>query len=144
MSTFALWQVSLWSFSRSQGFPCPMVSCCPSAAPSSSQRSEHGACWHLMSCVQANLSFFFHYPGMYCHLIFMYAILPDKYDLLPGNSSDVHSVPCSNYGSVPRRRRVLPSPCYTCQPGRDCLMPFHASLLLANTSKGRNEMNIFA
>lgn len=40
-------------------------------------------------------------PGMYCHLIFMYAILPDKYDLLPGNSSDVHSVPCSNYGSVP-------------------------------------------
>lgn len=38
---------------------------------------------------------------MYCHLIFMYAILPDKYDLLPGNSSDVHSVPCSNYGSAP-------------------------------------------
>lgn len=37
---------------------------------------------------------------MYCHLIFMYAILPDKYDLLPGNSSDVHSVPCSNYGSA--------------------------------------------
>lgn len=43
----------------------------------------------ILSCVQANLSFFFHYPGMYCHLIFMYAILPDKYDLLLGNSSDV-------------------------------------------------------
>lgn len=96
-----LWQVCLWRFSRGQGFPCPKVSRCPGAAPGSRRRSEHGAHQHLTSCVQANLSFFFHYPGMYCHLIFMYAILPDKYDLLPGNSSDVHSVPCSNYGSVP-------------------------------------------
>lgn len=82
-----------------RAFPVPGL-CCPGAAGGSRWRSEHGARRHLTSCVQANLSFFFHYLGMYCHLIFMYAILPDKYDLLPGNSSDVHSVPRSNYGSV--------------------------------------------
>jgi len=90
-----------------RGFPCPTVAHCPGDAPdrpcqASCRRSEQGSCLHLASGVQANLSFFFHYPGMYCHLIFMYAILPDKYDLLPGNSSDVHSVPCSNYGSHSR------------------------------------------
>lgn len=99
-------QVCLWMSSRGWGFLCLTVTCCPVLLPSghaagqaSCRCSEPGPRLHLTGCVQANLSFFFHYPGMYCHLIFMYAILPDKYDLLPGNSSDVHSVPCSNYGS---------------------------------------------
>lgn len=69
----------------------------------SSHPSTHRARQPFLSCVWANLSFFSHYPGMYCHLIFMYAILPDKYDLLPGNSSDIHSAPCSNYSSHPQR-----------------------------------------
>lgn len=94
VSVLPLWQVCPWRFPGARPFPAPQ-------SRGSCRRSERGAHQHLTSCVQANLSFFFHYLGMYCHLIFMYAILPDKYDLLPGNSSDVHSVPCSNYGSVP-------------------------------------------
>lgn len=83
------------------GFSLPHALLLPRRRSRLPRRSELGAHRHLTSCVQANLSFFFHYLGMYCHLILMYAILPDKYDLLPGNSSDVHSVPCSNYGSAP-------------------------------------------
>lgn len=85
-------------FPGARAVPAPRGPSAPAPLPAP---PALGARRHLTSCVQANLSFFFHYLGMYCHLIFMYAILPDKYDLLPGNSSDVHSVPCSNYGSVP-------------------------------------------
>lgn len=91
---------------RARAFPASqlptapaILQTCRAAGQASCRSSKPGPRLHLTCCVQANLSFFFHYPGMYCHLIFMYAILPDKYDLLPGNSSDVHSVPCSNYGS---------------------------------------------
>lgn len=100
-----------------------------SPAPQSSHPTPHRARQPLLSCVWANLSFFFHYPGMYCHLIFMYAILPDKYDLLSGNSSDVHSAPCSNYGSHPRRS----GPVVHLSDGSWCgWTPLYASPMLAN------------
>lgn len=133
------------SLARQEVFTLPLSQCCPwrfpgpglslphscplprrysktcrAAGQASCRSSKPGPRLHLTCCVQANLSFFFHYPGMYCHLIFMYAILPDKYDLLPGNSSDVHSVPCSNYGSHSWHGggRAAAARWYTCQTGR--------------------------
>lgn len=104
---------------------------CGQEVPSSqsSHPTPHRARQPLLSCVRANLSFFSHYPGMYCHLIFMYAILPDKYDLLPGNSSDIHSAPCSNYSSHPQRG----GPVVHLSDGSRCgRTPLHASPILAN------------
>lgn len=119
--------------------------------PGCLQQPPHAACTRckahqpLLRCVWANLSFFFHYAGMYCHLIFMYAVLPDKYDLLPGNSSDVHSAPCSNYGSHPWRDGDHGLVVHLSGRSWRCRMPFYASLMLANTKEGKKKgMNVFA
>lgn len=81
---------------------------------------------------------------MYCHLIFMYAILPDKYDLLPGNSSDVHSVPCSNYGSVPAAAAGAAEPLLHLSAGSGLPDALSCQSAASKYNQGRNETNTFA
>lgn len=120
---------------RTVGRRCPGARCSCPMLPAPDARLNQP----LLCCVWANLSFFLHYAGMYCHLIFMYAILPDKYDLLPGNSSDVHSAPCSNYGSHPWRGGDHGPVVHLPGGSWRCWMPFYASLMLANTKEGEKK-----